>query len=87
MKIPLCLLAAFCMLISSCQKEGPLGFKTGQEYEYTVRSLSSKVPDTVYIWEVIDVGKDWVEFENESGSSFRKTKASLEKYLSRYHLQ
>nr|MBR9811971.1 hypothetical protein [bacterium] len=59
MKLPLCVLAAFCMLISSCQKEGPLGFKTGQEYKYRGGSTS---------YEVIDVGEDWVEFERTSES-------------------
>ena len=72
MKIRLCLLATFCVLISSCRKEGPLGFKTGQEYIYGTG-------DTV--WEVVDVGKDWVEFEKENGDRSRKTKAWLEKYL------
>ncbi|MDA7867901.1 hypothetical protein N9A62_02775 [Akkermansiaceae bacterium] len=37
MKIPLCLLAAFVLLLNSCSesdsKEGPLGFKIGQTYE------------------------------------------------------
>jgi len=67
------------MLISSCQKEGPLGFKTGQKYTY-----SSEYPKT---YEVIDVGEDWVEFENESGSRLRVSEAKLEKYLSSWKLQ
>jgi hypothetical protein len=37
MKILVCLLAAFCVLLNSCSesdsKEGPLGFKIGQTYE------------------------------------------------------
>ena len=37
MKIPLCLLAAFCMLISSCQKEG------GKEKELSEKELLEKV--------------------------------------------
>lgn len=36
MKISLCLLASFVLLLNSCSeppKEGPLGMKVGQEYE------------------------------------------------------
>jgi hypothetical protein len=80
MKISLFLLVAFCMLISSCQKEGPLGFKTGQEYEYRHK-------DTTFVIEVVDAGKDWVDFESSTGNRMRRTKDQIGKELSSFRLK
>ena len=81
-KINLCLLATICVLVSSCRKEGPYGFKTGQEYTYYRKNFDGEV--TQYDVEVVDAGEDWVEFESEGGSRYRKTKAELEKALRYY---
>ena len=82
-KINRCLLATICVLVSSCRKEGPYGFKTGQEYTYQ-RLSAYDGESLIYDVEVVDAGKDWVEFEREDGDRYRKTKAELEKVLRYY---
>ncbi len=54
------------MLISSCEKEGPLGFKTGQEY----------FPDYNVFLKVADVGEDWVEFTKTEYSDYNSRKGA-----------
>ena len=76
-KLPM-LLAAFCTLISSCQKEGPFGFKTGQKYEYYYSGQKKWG-----VWEVVDVGPDWVEFDGGR----RYTKEKLKENLGYFRLQ
>ena len=77
MKIIPCLLVTLCILVTSCEKEGPLGFKTGQTY------IAKEKRETKEL-SVIDVGDDWVEFSFEKGGetkSLRVTKEQLTEQL------
>ncbi|MDE0836736.1 MAG: hypothetical protein OSA84_10335 [Akkermansiaceae bacterium] len=77
MKIIPCLLVTLCILVTSCEKEGPLGFKTGQTY------IAKETHETHEL-SVIDVGDDWVEFsfeEEGETKSLRVTKEQLKEQL------
>ena len=77
MKIIPCLLVTLCILVTSCEKEGPLSFKTGQTY------IAKETRETKEL-SVIDVGDDWVEFRFEKGGetkSLRVTKEQLAEQL------
>lgn len=81
------LVAFSCLFVSSCRKEGPLGFKVGQEYKYSHRFFGDygRWENHTETREVTDVGSDWVEFESEE-NIFRITKGTLMATLSRYTL-